>query len=185
MVKIRDNTVFIISDAIESAEYVRNSLIATKGQPTEEPVTVNVHEGVVTILARSGRKKSAPVANEFMNRCGGRALATQGGESGRPSELNFCFDVLLTFKDGTTATVTLGQGNRLAVRNNWWIGSKSMSGRTINGLNISPSSLKSEGADAGQFLKGIVPDKFAGLVDTLNSALLKDLINEVNVFKLD
>lgn len=177
MVKIRENTVILLSDSIVDAEYVKGSLVATKGQPTKEPITVNVHDGVVTILVHSGRKKSKAVAQEFVFKSRGEMVATQGGESGHPDELNFTFSIDLKFKDGRKIRAQLGQGSRMLVRNNWWFGTKDK-------INVVPSSLKGEGINVGEFINGIVPAKFSGLVDTLNETILKDLTQEVNVFKI-
>lgn len=177
MVKIRENTVILLSDEIKEAAYVKGSLLATKGQPTKEPVTVNTHDGVVTILVHSGRKKSKAVAQEFISKAGAQSVATQGGESGRPDELNFTFALDLVFKDGRKARVQLGQGNRMLVRNNWWFGTKDK-------IDAEPSSLKDENIDVGEFINGFVPPKYSGLVETLNETILKDLVKEVNVFKI-
>lgn len=180
MPKIRENTVFIISDEIVSAEYIPNSLIATVGQPTEEPVVVDVTEGVVTIIAQSGRKKSKPIADSFKRKSSEFYMTTQGGSDGSPHELNFMFSLKLKFKDGKEITAHLGQGNRMLVRNNWWFGSPD----SISPLNISPSTLKKEGFNVGDVIKGIVPPKWKGVVSLINEVVLKDLTEDVNVFKI-
>lgn len=178
MATIRENTVILLADGVSSAEYVDGTLTATNGQPTKEPPVINVHDGVVTILVHSGRKKSKQVAEVF-NKHNNNAIATQGGESGRPDELNFTFAINLKFADGSGQQIWLGQGNRLGVRNNWWISNRSIGNRTVE-----PSSLNGEGVDISGLLQGRVPPKFAGLVNTLNKTLIKDLTKDVNVFKI-
>lgn len=181
MVKIRENLAFIISDEIQAIKYVPGSLIATKGQPTEEPVIVDLTEGIVTLQIMSGRKKSRPVANEFKKSSSSFRLTTQGGSDGAPEELNFMFSLKAILKDGREVLLHLGQGSRMGVRNNWWIGSSD----DLSPLNVSPSSLNKEGFDVKEILEGVVPPKWEGLLAIVNEALLKDLIQEVNVFKID
>lgn len=180
MATIRENAVVILSDAIKSATYVEGSLVATKGQPTREPVTINIHDGVLTALVHSGRKKSKPVAEVFVNRSK-KMMTTQGGSAGRPDELNFTFSIDLEFANGKVSRLNLGQGNRMGVRNNWWAGTDG----SLAGYKIESSTWKGALIDVDAILKGRVPPKFQGLVDTLNKTILKDLFQEVNVFKVE
>lgn len=175
--KIRENTVFIISDAIKDVEYIPKSLIATKGQPIEEPIKVDIRDGIVTIVVNSGRKKSKPIAESFKRLSTAFKMTTQGGSDGAPHELNFMFSVKLKLKNKKTITVHLGQGSRMGIRNNWWIGSA----QDIKPLTITPSSLNNEGFS----LKGIIPAKWDGVLSLVNEVLLKDLTQEVNVFKIE
>lgn len=179
MVTIRENALVILSDVIKSASYVGGSLVVTNGQPSEEPVTIDVHDGVMTILVRSGRKKSRPVAEEFINRSK-KMLTTQGGSAGRPEELNFTFSVDVEFANQKVSRINFGQGSRMGVRNNWWAG---YDGK-LSGYKIEASSWKGAMIDVDEVLKGKVPDKLQGVVDTLNKTVLKDLFQEVNVFKV-
>lgn len=171
MTTLRDNVVFLSHPLLESAVVIDNSLTVTKGQPYRQP-KVTVDKDLVVVNLPAGRKKSSPVANKF-NSLSTETIATRGGGSGSPKELNFFFSLGLTFTDGTSTIVHLGQGS-YGVRNNWWIGF------TSDKFDVEPSSL-SEVFD-GVF--DAVPEKYKGIAKDIGNVVLGELFGTVNVFKL-
>jgi len=120
------NTVTIddkASRTISSISYIAGSLQISSGQPSKVPPSIKVNNNVWEITLEAGRHKTSAVANAFNSLCGGKGkeYAPSGGGGGTPNELNFFFGVTLTFQNGGTATIYVGQGSYGAT-NNWWIG---------------------------------------------------------------
>lgn len=189
MATIRDNVVILNSDLIKSVSIIEDSATVTENQPFDFPPQVSVDKGVVTILFKSGRKKSKPVADKFSEVIGGmgHAFAPQGGDGGLPKELNFMFGINITWKNGKKSKVYLGQGNNF-LRNNWWIGSADLKGQEITSgdLSMKVSGLSVED-DIGESYKKIsdnIPEKYRSVVDLIGKPLFKEIFGAVNVFTI-
>jgi phospholipase C len=119
------NTVTLddVAKTISSISYLPGSLQISSGQPSKVPPSISVKNNVWQITLEAGRHKTSAVANAFNSICGGKPkeYAPSGGEGGTPKELNFFLGVTLSFTNGGSATIYLGQGS-YGVTNNWWIG---------------------------------------------------------------
>lgn len=184
MPTIRDNAVILKSSKIASVKPLPGTYRVTKGQPVGGEPTVVTEDGLTTILFKSGRKKSAEVAEQFHET--GGMFAPHGGAGGRPKELNFFFGIQVTWTDGSTSDLYLGQGST-GVRNNWWLGGPGVeTGRYTKpgGTPMVVSGLSIE-EDIGKSYKQIrdsVPEQYRSVVDLIGLPLFQSLFGAVNVF---
>lgn len=190
MATIRDNVVLIKSDFIDSVEVEEGSLFVTKGQPTSQNIRTNYSNGVLSILVKSGRKKSKPVAEKFTSAVGnGNMIPSTWGFSGSPDQLNFTFAVSVKWKNGEKSKLLLGQGSTGAFRNNWWIGSADLNGDIlstgVDKLIVEPSSVKEDYKRIDEVAKDKIPSQFHGLYDLVGKTLFKELLKDVNVFSVN
>jgi phospholipase C len=125
--KSKSNEVTIDDKAktIVGISYVGNSLVITPEQPAQTPQVPAPVNNVWKITLEAGRKRSKGVAVAFNSDCGGKSKVYSKGQSDKPEELNFYFAVDITFADGATEKIYLGQGSHGSV-NNWWIGGKAI-----------------------------------------------------------
>lgn len=184
MATIRDNVVLIKNGGFSDAKLIPGSLVATRGQPVENSPKVKLSSDIVTVLVRSGRKKSKEVAEEFAKKAV-NMYAPHGGKGGAPKELNFFFGLTLTTEDGTDFDVYLGQGST-GIRNNWWIGSPNLEGQTLSigshSWSLDGDSVENDtGINFKDFTKDI-PEQYRGVAEFLGNTLLKELFSAVNVF---
>lgn len=184
MVTKHQNEVLLDSEHIKSATYIPNSFMATKGQPADSAPKIKMEGGSVAIVMGSGRKKSKPVAQRFIELSGDWMFAPLGGQDGKPKELNFMFGLDIVFNDGSTTKIYLGQGSTGSFRNNWWIGSPDLKianpAKLLNYI-VSGTDLKT---DIGEMVDSIeVPPKYKAIADFFEMPI-KHFTQKVNVFKI-
>ncbi|MEY2505179.1 MAG: hypothetical protein QOG27_1459, partial [Verrucomicrobiota bacterium] len=123
---LHGNTITIddtASKTIKFISYLNDSLQISSGQPSKVPPSITVKNNVWGITLQAGRHPTSAVANSFNSLCGGKEkeYAPSGGGGGTPDELNFFFGISITFQNGVSGTIYLGQGS-YGTTNNWWIG---------------------------------------------------------------
>lgn len=181
MATIRENVVILKGSDIQEVEYVPGSAVVTKGQPFQPGVDIRVGRGAATILFRSGRKKSAPVAKAFA-KAAQQMYAPYAGGGGAPKELNFMFALRVRLGDALPIVIYLGQGSTLLSRNNWWIGTPELRDRRLRSWVISGTSPEEDtGLPFKEFTK-IIPEPYKALAGMVGGAALKELFGAVNVF---
>jgi phospholipase C len=146
------------SNTLVGINYINNSLVITKGQPSQQPATIAQSGNTFTITMNAGRSKSSSVADAYNKVCGGSKNEYAGYHGGgTPGRLNFYFAVQMKFQMAgsvAVATVYLGQGN-INSKNNWWIG-----GSIVNSSGKTPTLQMHIGDQ-------IVTLNLSGSVDTL------------------
>ncbi len=129
MATSRSNSVEIKCSDITSISYIKDSLVITEGQPSTPPATISQKGDKWTITMECGRKGNSSVAGQFENLSGGKNHTfSPVSSSEKPSNLNFYFEVQVSFKtpSGTKeVTLVMGQGHQ-TLSNNWWIGGNSV-----------------------------------------------------------
>lgn len=148
----KSNKVTLTSPMIRRVTYVDKSLIITTGEDSSPPPTITREGNDWTIDMAADRKNSTEVAASFSKAVGGSShmYAPEGGGTGHsPEQLNFYFEVSITFNVGgkdVTNPVYLGQGHH-GTTNNWWIGANTV-------VNVgTPSLVVLDGGSIVQILK--------------------------------
>ena len=165
------------SNTLVGISYISNSLVISKGQPSEQPATISQSGQTFTITMKAGRHKTDAVANAFNSACGGATHEYAGYHGkGTPGSLNFYFAVQMKFQSGSAtavATVYMGQGSKNS-KNNWWIG-----GSIVNSAGKTPVMQLQIGDQ-------IVTLNLSGGVNTLTitSGSVRDAFPIKNVFVL-
>lgn len=193
MVKKHKNLV-IVQAPFKSVEAVKGSAVVTKGQPYDEDIGYELSDdGILVIAFTSGRKKSKPVAQEFISRSGGNGhtFAPYGGGIKPPKELNFAFQFSVEWEDGSSGVLNFGQGST-AFRNNWHLGSTQMEPEhpslltTPNGTKLRVEGATSEELEAFvlQFVMASIPDVIKNIIVKLVGDGIEHFTKEVNIFSL-
>lgn len=132
MTEKHSNFVGFDSELVTDGEYIKNSLVVSKGQPFKPDVSFwrlgsDPTSTVWMSDVYSGRHKSKPPRDAFLNAVGGDKHVHSNSATFRlipyPDELNFSFGLKLTFGN-TQRVIWLGQGSSWGT-NDWWLGSPS------------------------------------------------------------
>ena len=113
------------SNTLVGISYISNSLVISKGQPSEQPATISQSGQTFTITMKAGRHKTDAVANAFNSACGGATHEYAGYHGGVRLDPELLFrraDEVPSGSATAVATVYMGQGSKNS-KNNWWIGS--------------------------------------------------------------
>lgn len=135
---LHSNVVFIIdaTQKITGIQYVANSLVISKGQPSQQPATIVETAGLksfgipynqFTITLEAGRHGTSEVADQFNSGTGGsdhQIGCYVEGFTKSPADLNFFFSVTLNAGD-SSCVLYIGQGSNVG-SNNWWAGGSSI-----------------------------------------------------------
>lgn len=189
MATIRDNVVVVKAPKFKSVRVIEGSLVATDGQPIDQRIACDFTGDLATFHVRSGRKKSKPIADKFMSASGSKdsVVTTHWGFSGEPEKLNFMFSVEVELEDNTKTVLHLAQGST-GVRNNWWIGGEDIRGGQLQAggqqLKVEPCAIKDEAGTVIELAGAKVPAQFKVVFDFVGKTLFKELLKDVNVFKI-
>lgn len=115
--------IFNRPDVFTKVKYIDKTRDCTPGQPCDLPIVGYVNETVDVNLI-CDREGSGQVAETFKGWCNNdwqHAIAVTHNAY-LPDELNFCFQLQLSYPNGATQDIFLGQGHVLG-SNNWWLGS--------------------------------------------------------------